>query len=334
METTQQRMDHLQGEAKLALQKWYGHLPENCEMRVLASRLFRQAVEYLFTEKSEQQQWKVIFPRTSCVDFNYVLDDTRQFLEILRAQLNPLNPSSIYENGGTARFERAFYLERLPNNEKDRNPEEWVSFLNLRSGSNDLLLLALLQKGKDSQYYWPIDGLNYICSEYLQRPWLQCAVLDRLLVCTMIYQSSFELGQKMTYASFNPYTEEYKKRERKIFALTVVKLLVAGLVGLGAANTHGWWAGLTIALVFMVLFEIYGYIANKKSSWNESSARTLFNDIASVFEITRQKILSIDLLRERLAAIDGGKGNYLPDEIFSILDSATGRGVVLWGLDS
>jgi hypothetical protein len=34
-----------------------------------------------------------------------------------------------------------------------------------------------------------------------------------------------------------------------------------------------------------------------------------------------------------MAAIDGGEGDVFADEMFSILDNAIARGVVLWGID-
>jgi len=45
METLQQRKDSLQAAADVALQEWYGHLPVNSEMRVVAALAIGQLVQ-------------------------------------------------------------------------------------------------------------------------------------------------------------------------------------------------------------------------------------------------------------------------------------------------
>lgn len=324
IEALKQRKDSLYAAADEALQNWYGHLPDDCEMRVVASQAIRQLVQYFSDRETDK--------------FYEALDGSKDFLEKLRAVLNPLNPSWLNPEGGTTLYKKGFYIDRLLDDEKAENPEGWMSFVDRKFGSegdsgSELRLLALLEKGEESHLFWPIDDLGYTCNEYLRRPWIQCGRIDMLLVRTMIYQQVLDLGKSLTNASLNWYTKAYRKRERNAVALTVLRLFVVGVVGLGAASAYGWWMGFIAGLGFIVLFDEAYKRSNSESRVDRLGILTRLGDMHRALLLTHKKELSTVLLRERLAVMDGGKGENLPDGIFSILDSAISRGAVLWGVD-
>lgn len=313
----QQRRDNLQAAANAALETWYGHLPAHSEMRRLASVVLGQLVEYHASGKSKKA-------------FQDELHEADQFLKLLRAELNPLNASSIYPEGGTARYKRTFYEDRLSEFEKNENPEGWLSFFDRKFSDPHQCLLALLEKGSDSKLYWPMN-LGYGLTVYLRTPWLQCEDIDILLVRAMIYECVLERNESMTLASLNPYSKEFRKQNRIAIARTLLGLLLAGLVGASTANAFGWWAGLIGILGFAALVGIVDHFAWARSRADKQRIAALQDQMCSAFELTFRRPFSVRLLRERLVAMDDGKGGIVPAEVFSIIDCAIGRGVILWG---
>ena len=322
--STQHCVSYLQEKANEALQGWYGHLPENCEMRVLAWKVLGRTVEYFADENYSAFEFR---------NFEEVLRATRNFLEDLRGELNPLNGSLRHPTAGTYLYEKPFYESRLADHEKAENPEGWLSFVDRHVGS-ELALLALLEKQEESPMYWPIEDLSYTCHRYLSSPWLHCVRIDGLLVRTMLYQSVVDLGRTLTNASLNRYTEAFRRRERKANTLAVLLIVASVLVGLGAVSRQGWSVGLIIAFCSHMLLVHYDQLVNTELRMEKGRIGARLTQVQKIFLQARNKELSVVLLRERLTTIDGGKGEVLPDEIFSILDSAIRRDVVLWGIEA
>ncbi|TSA02965.1 MAG: hypothetical protein D4R81_04070 [Nitrospiraceae bacterium] len=311
----QQCRDDLQAAADEEMQKRYGHLPEHCQMRQLASLVFKQAGDYALDKCIISEHFDM-------------LRQTANFLEDLRGNLNPLNPSLLHPDGGGYCYGKDFYMERLSDSEKAENPEGWLSFLDRRGGN--LFLEALFEKGEASKGYWPIDDLSYTCGEYLKSPWLHCEQIDRLLIHAMIYQTTLSLGDSLTTRSLNKYSEAWKKRERKANVWVIFLSLVALSVGLGAAMAYGWWAGAIAGVGFVVLLGICDDFINKDLREQQSRMLKLHSDMHGAYALMNKRPLSLSYLRERLSAIDC-KGEFWPVDIFSILDSAIARGTILWG---
>jgi hypothetical protein len=321
-DTPFQRDTNRRDAANNSLQEWYGHLPENCEMHTLASLVFRRTVDFFRTAEYSS------FDHHS---FSDVLSDTKNFLSELRGTLNPINPSLLYPNGGTAVYEKSFYESRLGfPHRKDENPETWLNFFTF---NNEISLLALLQEGKESSLFWPIGDLAFLCAEYLRKPWIQCGRIDRLLIRAMLYTQVIDLHERVTLASLNRYTDAYKKRERKAMLWSVLWWLVAALIGVGAAITHGWWAAPVVAPAFVLLIDLMHRQIGREVSTTQLGLLSTLDAIHRVFLLTGKNELSIVLLRERLTSVKIAESEPLRDEIFSIIDCAVARGVVLWGVE-
>jgi hypothetical protein len=308
-------------EARSALHEFFGHLPEDCEMRKLASLVFKRTAEFFVDEECSTFEHS---------DFASVLRDTRYFLEGLRNTLNPLNATSLYPNGGNTVYKRSFYEARVSSSKKDRSPEEWLSFLDWQD--SELYFGALFQKGRESDFYWPMDDISgWHARQYLKQPWLHCGEIDQLLVSTMIYQRIIDCGEWLTYASLNHFTPAYRRKQRIEFTLTILEFLLAVSVGIGAAVAIGWWAGFIAAPSFWLLIEFCVDSFNKESRKEKTDALVRLYDLQGAFALAQKTGTSISLLRERLATIDGGKGQVVKAEIFSIIDYALARGIVSWG---
>lgn len=329
--TNDLRREHAMAAAVAALQEHYGHMSKDCQTRKLALVIFGQAVEYFAADVFAKK-----YSAFECTNFGDVLYKTQNFLADLRGTLNPLNPSLMHCNGGSVCFPKSFYKSRLSENGNTQNPEEWLSFTDKHLGT-EISFSVLLSEGEASPEFWPIDDLDVLISQYMQMPWLHCAEIDRLLVSTMIYQQVIKCGEELTCSAANRNTDSFWKRERNATALAVFVFLVAVAVGVGAAIQHGWWAGPLAMLGFVTLALIYDHIEHKGNRQaREDRIRCdsdLHSDLYRAFFLARARGGSAILLRERLAAIDGGKGYILKDEIFSVIDNAQARGVVLWGID-
>jgi len=316
METIEQRRAYFKAEGDVALQEWYGHLPNNCEMYELASLVVGRVVEYFVHPK----------PELESLYFSNVLISTKDFLDQLRSDLNPINPSLTHPNGGTFLYKKDYYLERADNTQ---SPESWLSLKIKNLCYSEFAVRDLLSKGKESVDNWPIEKLNYTCSLYFQKPWLHCAAIDRLLINAMIFQSVMEFCEYLTCFSLNRYTKEYeiRKRQRKNSHLIPFTFLIVFILGIGFASGYGWLTLAGIIILFAIKYTFNDFLPTPNSQAIEIDANAHLENLFRLFTLSH-KIVSISYFREQLTIIDS-RFTKVPDEIFSILDNASARGLVL-----
>lgn len=346
METQQQRRKNLKKAADEEIEKRYGHLDRNCEMRRLAELVFRQAVEDFTAEESLARTFlktKTSYDNDPIIQFDEVLLDAEQFIEELRGHLNPLNPSLLYPQGGGF-YGKDFYMERLLDAHKPDNPEEWLSFLDKPAYGDHLNFDDVFEQGKASKNYWPIDDLSYICGQYLKRPWLHCKHIDRLLIRSMIYQTVISIGEAIKPRLLGKkkilglldlpieggYSKAKHKSETNSVIWSIVLFVLTGSIGLGAAVSHGWWAGAIAAFGFYMLIVAHDYHTKYEKHKDNVRMFSLLSDVQRAYALVKMTPLSPSYLRESLIAVDP-KGTIWPVGIFPILDNAVIRDPILWG---
>lgn len=184
-----------------------------------------------------------------------VLDESISFVESMREVLNPLNSSSDVV--------KEQYRKYLSKYQASQNPEAWI----WRHWNPSLAI----ESGERSGNYWPVNTgeLSEICSDYLQKPWLQCGAIDRILVDAMIYQEALSFGEDMKPSLLGggitgAVLSSISKSFSKVFMIIAVKgllwwlvlLIIALFVGLVTADNYGGWAGLLAGFGFWVMLKV------------------------------------------------------------------------------
>lgn len=301
----------------------YGHLTDPCQMRCLAAEVFEKAAQDFTSEISLARKYGG--PYGHFRDFVDVLKDACSFLESLREKLNPSASDTAF---------RKDCLEKLRQLYPSLNPEQFISFIDLRVGAQDDFdsLKDIFMHGRKSNHYWPIYNSDFkdTVNVYLNRPWIHCTGIDKIFIRNMLYETVIKLGERLDGKSINPYSKDSSKHEIKAIAWTIFRYIAGGVVGLGAAIDHGWWAGILATTGFIVLSGIYIHLNNKKRE--EDRTANALQDLTYAFIKAGYNQLSLIYLRELLARLNNAP-IFLPDLIFSILDNAISRGQILLGHD-
>lgn len=290
----------------------YSSLPKNCQTRrlldVLIENLINRAIKYNY----------------STDEFDSLLRDALDFVQHMQNVLNPLTSDepSIIE----------CYKKFLSQHEKRVDPKSWI-------WKHRDVKLAYRQ-GENSGHYWPINNdeeLAEVCDEYIQRPWMNCELIDKILIDAMIYKEALGFGEDIKpvllsgdLRDFNSI-EHLLKTKRKIFFGNTLEFLRSFLVialvifvGLGANQAQGWWAGILASFGMWVLFEINFFIKNIERRAEIKRCANLLTDMQSISSLVGKYPISFFFIREQLIKI-ADRGAMWKMGIFPILDNAIAR---------
>ena len=138
-----------------------------------------------------------------------------------------------------------------------------------------------------------------------------------------------EFFDYLTHVSLNWNTKKYKTYEQKAIIKLIVIFIAAFIIGLGISFQYDLWAGIATFFMFAVVIKINNSLTNSKSQQFELDAHAHLNQLSTLFTLTARRDVSIANLREQLAKADNSFTK-VPHQIFSILDNASARDMVLW----
>jgi hypothetical protein len=289
----------------------YLQLPSNCETRKILDTI----TEIASNHSSDGEE------------FLSKMRDAIYFVDLMQDTLNPLTSDNLHPS-----FVKD-WKKLLPDYYKSKDPYSWIWFHRNPT-------LAFLD-GKKSDNYWPInrENLAEVCREYISKPWLHCAKIDRILIDAMVYNETLGFGEQIKPAllktgfvdarrfALNNHPSFNKRQLKKMLMngfRSLAFIISSALVGLGAAESHGWWAGLFVGFGFWALIRIHYFVEiNDQSSIVDRSAELLFEMQASS-EMVAHYYITPTYLKERLC-MTANKGSVWPVEIFPILEMAIAR---------
>jgi hypothetical protein len=278
----------------------FADLPAQCQTRSILNSVANQTIDYAISSKSD--------------DFRGLLFDALWFVQNMQKTL------IVREN-----------LKWLPSYERDDpkfNERVWVhKDCKLAIGS------------EESGHYWPINSeeLMFLCNQYLEQPWINCGIIDWILVDALVYIETLGTGNQLkpTFLSGDVVStcleDSDSKRQLKIFFKHILRnLVVVSIIGVIVAFTliekHGFGVGFFAGIFLFALYKT-NWIVNRQDNFDsiKEANRMLMEmlKVSAMMDLTKRP-LSPKHLRERLRKAED-LGASWPPVIFPILDNAIAR---------
>ncbi len=248
--------------------------------------------------------------------FEEHLREAFALLESVRGLLNPLSDGrqdQSYKKEYRERFESEFKKAKI-----DHKSWVWCH----RS------VKKAIEGGEKELDYWPVNksAVSDLCYAYLRKPWMESPALEFLLVDALIYQTTLDFGEAMSRSNWGKV-----KRSRRLWWEDAIawsfRFTLATAVGLAAAITHDWWAGVLAGTVlWAVLKHLLGYgpintLRRKEADllWDKLLVNRLFVDPR----------ISPEFIRQRLFAT-ANEGVLWPAAAIALVEHAAKRNSVAW----
>lgn len=248
--------------------------------------------------------------------FEEHLREAFELLKSVRADLNPLGDESTSKYSTTEKYRKRF--ESGYEHKYDQKSWVWCH----------LFVGEAIKGGEKVRDYWPVttSSVSNLCFAYLRKPWMESPALEFLLVDALIYQRTLESSEAMSRSIWGTVKRSLRRSWEEAFA-ALFRFTLAAAVGLAAAVSHDWWAGVLAGTVLWAVLQhlrsLYGTNSRKRES--EYMLRAMIG-VSALFIDPR---ISPEFVRQRLLAT-ADLGAYWPPAAIALVEHAAKRNSVAW----
>jgi hypothetical protein len=300
------------------------------------------------------------------------VDGTLAFLDNLRSRLNPLGRSEIFSEspvvesdwaliekwkgmkviGSELKFKNeaqtygrkldSIHGEYLPLEERKKYSS---IFLPLPTRSD--YLTDIMKFGPLAMSWWPVEDLDSIFQEYLEKQYLQCKAVEVLLIQATIYITIRNQIRNISYRDaperksiFKPiesYQERLGRKKRWDNFLSLSNNLLHVITGIGLGYTFGWAAGLFAYILLDLIFALVSFNNRNSDQMNHRADLNQIDDANRILNLVHPSaqqatLLLPETLISRLRHCEKLGSMRFPSSLYLILDITNKRGAHQWAL--
>lgn len=187
-------------------------------------------------------------------------------------------------------------------------------------------------------------AIEYITHEYLRKPWLQCAWIDKTLIqvyifssicrrCKEVSQLIAPSGRISILKDPETFTARKKAQGRLDSFFSKIELGIAATVSIACAYSYEWWVGITLFFALDSFFRVIRNIDRRNRRAIYADELKQLDEASGILSLagSRRKFTPA-LFRTRLLECERSGEMKFPSEIYLILDYAEKRQGLNWAI--